>query len=140
MSETGYVKQWVSGPRQVTKQIGDEANVLGSFTLVLYWKPNDDGRVLWVDFELFEVTWKSGDKFGYERRDSDRGPDGVDTLDEAEWAAKGFVKWDGCTQFDVNSVHVDDRSGLLQLLNAIETAREECALAMPESDVIEEYR
>src|SRR5262245_18604010 len=37
----GYSKEYVGGPRQVTKPIFD-----GSFTLVLYWDEDDDDRVL----------------------------------------------------------------------------------------------
>lgn len=136
----GYCKEWVSGPLRVTKQIGAEDGLLGSFTLCLYWTPIDDGRVMWVDFELFEVTWTgAGGTFGYNRRDARSLPDTVKDLAEAESAARGFVKWDGCTQFDVGNVHVDGRGELLRLFAAIETAREECALAMPNSDVIGEY-
>lgn len=141
MSSKGYCKEWVSGPRRVTKQIGAEDGLLGAFTLVLYWDPTEDDTVLWVDFELFEITWRDDDGgFGYSRRDARSLPDHVTALDEAECAAHGFVKWDGCTQFDIGAVHVDSRAGLLQLLNAIETAREECALEMPGSQVILEYR
>lgn len=142
MSNKGHSKQWVSGPLRVTKQIGAEDGMLGSFTLCLYWNPtDDDDRVLWVDFELFEVTGIGDDGciLEYSRRGADTLPDFVSSLAEAESAAEGFVKWDGCTQFTVGDVHVDSRAGLLQLLNAIETAREECAMAMPGSDVILEY-
>lgn len=141
-SNKGYSKQWVSGPLRVTKQIGAEDGMLGSFTLCLYWNPtDDDDRVLWVDFELFEVTCLFGPAGTpyYPRRDATIGLDTVLSLAEAETAAEGFVKSDGCTQFTVGEVHVDSRAGLLQLLNAIETAREECAMAMPGSDVILEY-
>lgn len=140
MSHVGNCGQWVSGPLQVTKQIGDEDGLLGSFTLCLYWEPDKDGSVYWVDFELFEVTElaESG-SMEYERRGATHSPDPVASLSEAQAAAYGSVKFDGCTQFEVNSVHVDNRERLIALLNAIETAREECALAMPGRMVHEEY-
>lgn len=131
---TGHLQQWVSGPRRSTEQILDEHGLLGSFTLVLYWKPADNGdRVYWVDFELFEVTGvphPEGKPAEYQRRGADTSPDLVRDLDEAESTAHGFVKWDGCTQFDVESVHVDSKRELDRLLAAIGEARRRCALAM----------
>ena len=140
MSHTGNCGQWVSGPLQVTKQIGDEEGLLGSFTLCLYWEPDKDGSVYWVDFELFEVTCLT-DTGGmeYERRDATHRPDEVASLAKAQSAAQGSVKFDGCTSLDVSRVHVDSRERLIALLNAIEAAREECALVMPGSIVHEEY-
>jgi hypothetical protein len=132
-SHKGHSKQWVSGPLRSTEQILDENGLLGSFTLCLYWKPNDDGDISWVDFELFEVTGvphPAGTPAEYQRRDSDHGPDLVRDLDEAESTAEGFVKWDGCTQFEVGAVHVDSKRQLDRLLAAIGEARRRCALAM----------
>lgn len=134
-SYKGHSKQWVSGPLRSTEQILDENGLLGSFTLCLYWKPaeSDDPRVYWVDFELFEVhgvPYPERKPAEYQRRDSNNGPDLVRDLDEAESAAEGFVKWDGCTQFEVSAVHVDSKRGLDRLLTAIGEARRRCALAM----------
>lgn len=143
-SHAGYCKQYVSGPRRVTKQVGNEDGLLGSFTLVLYWRDgqleDDPGRVLWVDFELFEVTAVRDDGVGeYHRRGSPNGWDTVPDLAHADDTAQGFVKSDGCTQFEVAAVHIDRARDLRKLFSAIESARRECALAMPGSDVILEY-
>lgn len=133
-SYKGHSKQWVSGPLRSTEQILDEDGLLGSFTLCLYWKPAEpDQRVYWVDFELFEVhgvPHPEGKPAEYQRRDSDCGPDLVRDLDEAEVTAGGFVKWDGCTQFEVSAVHVDSKRQLDRLFAAIGEARRRCALAM----------
>lgn len=130
----GHLQQWVSGPRRSTEQILDEDGLLGSFTLVLYWKPSDeDGGIYWVDFELFEVTGMShpeGKSAEYQRRDSDVSPDPVLDLDEAEVTAYGFMKSDGCTQVEVNSVHVDSKRQLERLLSAIGEARRRSASEM----------
>jgi hypothetical protein len=128
-------------PLRVTKQVGDEDGLLGSHTLCLYWRtPDGEEDVLRVDFELFEVVEvRDAIVLGYTRSDSQVRPDVVWDLAQAETAAEGFVKADGCTQLQIADVHVDRRIDLLRLLNAIETAREECALAMPGSDVILEY-
>lgn len=132
--QKGYSKQWVSGPRRSTEQILDEDGLLGSFTLVLYWKPNEDtGGIYWVDFELFEVTGvphPEGQPAEYQRRGADTSPDLVRDLNEAESTAEGFVKWDGCTQFEIGAVHVDSKRQLDRLLAAIGEARRRCALAM----------
>jgi hypothetical protein len=144
-SHKGHSKQWVSGPLRSTEQILDEDGLLGSFTLCLYWKPAgpDDPRVYWVDFELFEVhgvPHPEGKPAEYQRRDSDHGPDLVRDLDEAEVTAQGFVKWDGCTQFDVTSVHVDSKRQLERLFEAIGEARRRCAAVMSSNyDLRREY-
>jgi hypothetical protein len=129
----GHRKQWVSGPLQSTEQILVEDGLLGSFTLCLYWTPNDNGAISWVDFELFEVhgvPLPDEKPAEYQRRGSDMGPDLTRDLDEAESTAQGFVKWDGCTQFEVSAVHVDSKDQLDRLLAAIAEARRRCALAM----------
>lgn len=132
-----------SGPLRETHRIpGRRPDAIGSYTLRLYWTPWDDGRIGWVDFELFEVTSFEPDdptKLFYERKGATSSMDLVDNLDEAETAADGFVKWDGCTQFEVSSVHIDHRKSLEGLHHAIAEARRLCAAAMPGSDVILEY-
>jgi hypothetical protein len=133
-----------SGPLRETHRIPSKhgTDTIGSFTLRLYWKLWDDGRVGWVDFELFEVTsYEVADpsKLLYELRDAVSSHDLTADLDEAGPAADGFVKWDGCTQFNVASVHVDSRKGLENLFHGIAEARRLCALAMPWSDLHREY-
>lgn len=123
------------------RQIGAEDDLIGSFTLRLYWDPADpeDERVFRVDFEIYEVVGvcDDGRQLMYLRDSAPGGP--VADLEHAEAAATGFVNCAGCTQLNIAAVHVDNREALIRLLNAIETAREECALAMPGSDVILEY-
>lgn len=136
----GYSKEYVSGPLQVTKQVGAEDGLLGSYTLCLYWNPTDEGKVIWVDFELFGVIAAGSDgSLSYQKRDSEWWPNYCDDLASAEVAAEGHVKWDGCMDLDITSTHLCSRRDFVGLLNAIETAREECALAMPGTDVYLEY-
>jgi len=149
----GYAKAWVSGPLRVTDQLFppettkfafDRADALGSFTLCLYWREQVDvssgTKVYWVDFELFEVRGARADAvLEYQRRGAVVMDDAVTDLSEAEVAAAGFVKWDGCTQLQVADVHVDHRSELRRLTWAVSEARRRCALIMMWSDVAVEY-
>jgi hypothetical protein len=144
VSDEAPAKPYRSGPHRETHRIAAKhsSDALGSFTLRLYWSPWDDGRVGWVDFELFQVVGIDHPftgKLSYERRGATSSMDQVENLDEAQPAADGFVKWDGCTQFDVASVHIDNRVGLEDLLHAIAEARRLCALAMPGTDIFLEY-
>lgn len=132
------IKPYRSGPLRETHRIpalrprrGDAA-ALGSWTLRLYWKPWNDGRVGWVDFELFEVTALAGaaNELEYPQRGATRSTDVTSSLDEAEPTAQGFLKWDGCTQFSVEPVHVDSRGDLENLFHGISEARRLAAVAM----------
>lgn len=99
-------------------------DALGSFTLRLYWDTRADGRVGWVEFELFEVV----------------GTGGAPSLDGARAVASGMVKWDGCTQFEVASVHIDELCDLENLFHGIRETRKLCAKAMAwSSDLAGEY-
>jgi len=146
----GHDGGWRSGPLRATVQIssrslrvrlgGDPAEsqsgTAGHFTLCMYWRARggpDGDQVLWVDFELFEVV-RPGT---YRSRDRSRGE--TTRLGEAELAASGFVKWDGCTQFELGPVHVDGAAELDRLLWAVAEARRRCALAMPGTDAAAEY-
>lgn len=141
----GYDGTYVSGPLRSTEQIAAEYATRDSYTLCLYWRERDDGvggqKVYWVDFELFRVLVVLDDgAFLYERRGSGTNMGLADALTEAEIAASGFVKWDGCTQFDFgNLLHVDSKSELDDLLRAVTSVRRRCAQVMPWSDVALEY-
>lgn len=109
----------------------------------LFADANSEGRTHWVDFQIFEIIGYDSDgerrKF-FNKRDSPHSPDAVYSYDEAEIIAEGFVKWDGCTQFDIASVHVDDREQLAALFAAISKARELAAEEMPGMEIGDEYR
>lgn len=141
---TDQPKPYRSGPAQPTVRIPglDAQHALGSFVLRRFWKANGDGRVLWVDFELFECTsypTDNPDAWEFERKGAMEGWDTTPNLDEAQPVAEGFVKWDGCTQFDVASVHVDSKHGLLNLFHGIGEARRLCAEAMGDAYDRSEY-
>lgn len=135
---TGTAKPWRSGPLQATHRIPNphREGPLGSFTLRLFWTLNDEGVTHWVDFELFEVASHPAEdptRLEYERKGASSGMDTVESMDEAQPLADGFVKWDGCTQFNVAPVHVDSRRDLENLFHGISEARRLCAAAMPDT-------
>lgn len=90
------------------------------------WK-HRDGKPGWVDFEVFEVVvmgTETEDVRWFHRKGYTSCP-GEETLnaDEAETVAEGFVKWDGCTQWDVSSAHTDSTASMRNLCDAIQLAR-----------------
>lgn len=102
----------------------------GEYVLRLKWEVTDDERVIWVNFWLYETTAVDDDGRHYQRKDARVSPDLVVSFAEAEDAASGFVKWDGCTQFEMARVHVDGRIGLDKLCQALQRARLEAARLM----------
>lgn len=93
------------------------AAAVPGYTIKLFGDAND-GRLTWVDFQVIEL----------------REP--TDHLVVAE----GFLKWDGCTQFRSDHVHVDDVVELEQFLAAIREARRLAAEAIGEEyDLSDEY-
>lgn len=114
---------------------------IGSFTLRLYWTPDAHGLVLLVGFELFEIVGhQADDESAVCFAGGATIADMTEDLDEAEPVASGFAKWDGCTQFEVAPVHVDDLQGLENLFHGISEARRRCALAMAGTDIATEYQ
>jgi hypothetical protein len=112
--------------------VGEEAN---GFLVRLRWEPweSRDGLTGWVDFELFEVIGMQDDgKHMYHQKGYSSSPDQY-TLspDEAEMQASGFVKWDGCTQFNTDDgVHVDGKADMEAFLEALRRARADAMEAM----------
>ena len=144
--EDGAEEPWRSGPLQKTIRLGAAA---GDYVVRLYWRAHEDGSVLWVDFDAIQIVGiergGDGDREIYSRRGSDASPDPVYSLDEAELAVHGFVKFDGCTQFRLGSsrdgglVHVDSLGEIERLFEAIRAARYQAAQAMPGTIVHETY-
>lgn len=122
--------------------LGELFKTEGEYHVRLFADANEEGRTHWVDFQIFEVIGYDSDgekrKF-FNRKDAQSLPDPVYSYDEAEVVAEGFVKWDGCTQFDVGSVHVDSKEQLRALFVAIEKARELAADEMPGMMINDEY-
>lgn len=123
-------------PVMKTISLGDD---LGDYVLRLRWTAGDYG-ITWIDFELIEVTAKSEGPPGqwtvpgYQRHGATYSPDTTPDIEKAELAAEGFLKWDGCMQFNVAYVHVDTDLELTRLLAAIKSARELAAAEMTAYD------
>lgn len=107
----------------------------------LYADKNADDETHWVDFKIYEVIgYDSETKQRHFHRDgSNNGADGTTSYDEADTAAEGFVKWDGCTQFGMIPIHADDKYDLIALFAAVLKARELAAEEMPGKEIQQEY-
>lgn len=113
----------------------------------LFSEPNEDGETYWVDFQIFEIVGcdhepyqAPGRKF-FNRKGATSSPDPVYTYEEAQPIVDGFVKWDGCTQFEFpDGVHVDCKRHLEALFSAVGEARKAAAELMgPTWDCRREY-
>jgi hypothetical protein len=108
------------------------------------WGDEHENGITWIDFEVFEV--EGVDRFepaaGTPRLFQEKGATsnypGTSDLATAEPVAHGFVKWDGCTQFDMDA-HVDGREQLEALFKAVCHARKLAAEAMPGKMINDEY-
>ncbi len=101
--------------------------------------------IYWIDFQIFEVIgydWGAGVKGRkfFNLKKSPRSPEPVYTYDEAAVIVEGFVKWDGCTQFDFpEGIHVDSKRHLDALFSAVCRARELASEAMPGKMINDDY-
>jgi hypothetical protein len=142
-------KPWRSGPLQRTVTLDDYA--AGSYVVRLYW--GADPKVFWVDFEIYLVVarelapnhWgaRAGTVAGKPAYHDDK-LHFVTDIEAACPVVNGFVKWDGCTQFNLGRsgglAHVDSRAELRAFTAAIDKARELAAEAMtPDADVRHDY-
>jgi hypothetical protein len=124
-----------STSRHPVMQVIQLGEGLGAFMLRLRWEAGDYG-ITWVDFELIEVTAFSQGPDGeydvpeYQRHGATYSPDTTPDIEQANLAVSGFLKWDGCMQFNVAYVHVDEAYQLAKLLDAIKMARVHAARAM----------
>jgi hypothetical protein len=129
----------MSEPKRVARVeivVFGEKREPGTYELRLTYTPDEDERTHWVDWELFEVAsieaHPNPGRVLYQRRGATCSPDHVDTLDEAERAAHGMLKWDGCMQWTMEDpVHVDSMGQLDALFAAIRRTRIEAARRMP---------
>lgn len=90
-----------------------------------YWP---SGRVCIVSFELLEATSVYSD--------------GEPCFDDAVLIATGSVKWDGCMQIEIPppGFHMCTKEDIDRLRDRLQWAREQCAHAMPGTDIEKDYR
>jgi hypothetical protein len=92
-------------------------------------------KVLWVDFELFNVTCRREDGTPeYGKPSGGLSPDPFDERVEPD--VEGFVKWDGCTQLyfqnDGPGFHADCWQDITEWVDAIRAARMLAAKLLPD--------
>ncbi len=136
----------------------DEGCPFGRWIL-LYWSEAQKERPLWIDFEVIEGVGCLVEKTerGLEVGGAGAGPimfyatedrqvfgaAGADTttldLNQAVWSARGFVKWDGCTQvyFPEGPFHHDSQAELRGAFGAICRAQDRCYEICAEAEMME---
>ena len=59
----------------------------------------------WMDFKLYEIISVDAEtnKPDYQAQDADHGMDFVDDYHKAAVWAEGYIKWDGCQEWELNS-------------------------------------
>jgi hypothetical protein len=86
------------------------------------WIVEDHWANVWV-WEISGFTDGDRSKPSFYYFDEDGHQEWVDTIEEAkEWYLDGFVKWDGCSQFDMGDQHLcgaDDYKKHIALLEYI---------------------
>lgn len=128
--------------------VGDWPKDTSEFLIRFYGDTHLDSRKSdvrsWIDFEIFEVLAMSNDDQGNLTVRFYAGEDGTNDMSEdleKAWPiCSGFVKWDGCTQFNLASVHVDHHDQLDALFHAIQEARQIAStLIIGANDLADEY-
>lgn len=102
----------------------------------LFVEPYEDGRILRVDFLVVRVDGVADDGVRLFSKDG-RGRS-TQNIDEADAETDGFVRWDGCTQFQMDC-HIDALTDLESALAAVAQARREAAKLLSHWDCSEEY-
>jgi hypothetical protein len=100
---------------------GAAGDMVGGHEVHWAWRA-EDGKVLWVDFAIFEVETVFED--GSRRYESLSTGAEASMVADAVPVATGFVKWDGCTQWSFpHGAHADSRAELECLHAAVAAAR-----------------
>ena len=112
--------------------------------ICLYWNDGSNESPAWIDFEILEAIGTESPGALLSMRSRAAGntgapvyyatqkreiTDGVTAeIERAVWSARGFVKFDGCTQvyFPEGPLHYDDVAGLRDMFAAICRAQERC--------------
>lgn len=123
--------------------VGNWPNDPSEFHIRIWADTKENDETYWVDFEIFEVIGHDGSRENpgrkfFNKKDSMTSPNPVYEYDEAESIVEGFVKFDGCTQYDMN-VHIDSREQMDFLFTAISKARQLAAEEMPGMMIRDEY-
>ena len=78
-------------------------DIMGDFGFRLCWEASD----YWMNVHVFEITARDGkdDRPMFPKMGAQSRPDDVYSHEEAEPYLTGFVKWDGCSEFDIGQPH-----------------------------------
>lgn len=124
-----------------TTVLGNFENRENEFHIRLWGDEHPQGGKYWIDFEVYDVEGyeigREAERVFQKKGETSNFP-GTTNLDEAEPVAHGFVKWDGCTQFNMD-VHIDHVKHLEGLFNAVLEARRLAAEAMPGKMINDDY-
>lgn len=97
------------GDREYLKQHTEDRELIedmgGRFGFRVAWMVSDAWATVWV----FEIVAYTDHKFDVPmfRNIGDKGDqEFVDTIEQADWYLDGFVKFDGCSQFDMGDQHL----------------------------------
>ena len=91
-----------------------------NYVLWWAWEPGDVER-LWVSFAIYDVL-------------------DATSFATAEPVLDGFVKFDGCTQFNSPNIHVDSARQLAEIFSLIAWARGVCVMELLDGCMIDELR
>lgn len=99
----------------------------------------------WTDFVLCEVaamhSGKASDVDGvpmFDRKGSKSSLNRTENLDEAEPAAEGFIKWDGCMQFTSGHQHFDNRADVDRYAEALHRIRDKAIAVGGDAELVGE--
>lgn len=95
------------------------------------------GKVLWVDFAIYEDNDLSGETHLYPKpgASSSAPQDCTSNIDEARPFVTGFVKFDGCTQWwQSDGGHVDHSDGIEGFAKALLWARKVAIVELLDAD------
>lgn len=98
------------------------------YEIMLTWKDVDDNDIYCVDFKIYSGWLQSDGERLYTKTQDEP----TTIREEAEFEVRGFIKWDGCTQFEIGDsmIHWDSSDDMNRLFETLKLAREQAALVM----------
>lgn len=78
-----------------------QEDILGEFGFRLDWVISEG----WADVVAYEMTGSEDGKPLFDRKNADHSGDFVDSIENAKPYLTGFVKFDGCSEFEISRVH-----------------------------------
>lgn len=122
----------ISKTLRLEHSVGNYLTGSSEWVIRLYGDDDHGGKIGWVDFIIIHVAaCNEAHTIKYYNKNVGDGPqDMTEKPDEAVIDCSGFVKWDGCTQFSIEHIHIDDRSNFELFVTALLLARELAASIM----------